>query len=260
MFEGKYNMDYLETNRTAWNKQSERYHRESDLSNSVLDFGDPRCLTDEDLHLIGDVRDRKIIELGCGGANIGINLAKRGGVVTGIDISEKQIAHARTEAKREGVDITLKVSAIEDYQFKDDYDLVISVCAFQYIDNLDMVFKKVYDHLVLGGEFVFSTGHPAFYTAAYSTIWKDEKENTGYHDERPETWKWGDYDQDDFTFITFPHPVEFYIKQLAACGFRIEKMHELTVPHEEITNEEERLETIFPRILVVKAVKGNTCK
>ena len=250
-------MDYLELNRTAWNKQSARYHRESDFSNSVLDFGDPRCLTDEDLHLVGDVRDKKILELGCGGANIGINLAKRGGIVTGVDISEQQIAHARTEANREGVDITLEVSTIEDYQFKDEYDLVISICAFQYVNNLERVFRNVYDHLIPGGEFIFSTGHPAFYTAAYSTIWKDEKENPHYHDERPETWKWDDSDQDDFTFTTFPHPVEFYINQLSACGFRIDKMHELIIPHEEINSEEEKLETIFPRILVLKAVKEN---
>ena len=248
-------MDYLESNKNAWNKQSERYLKETDLSNTILDFGDPRCLTDEDLHLVGDVRSKKILELGCGGANIGINLAKRGGVITGIDISEQQIAFAEKQAEREGVEIQLEVSSIEDYTFQAEYDLVISICAFQYVDNLDRVFRKVYQHLVTGGILIFSTNHPAFYTAAYATIWKAEKENTHYHDERPETWKWDDSGQDDFSFTTFPHPVEFYINQLVRCGFKIDRMHELTVPHETITSEEERLESIFPRILVIKAIK-----
>lgn len=249
-------MAYLESNKNAWNRQSERYLKEAVFSNDILDFGDPRCLTDEDLHLVGDVHNKKILELGCGGANIGINLAKRGGLVTGVDISEEQITHARTEAKHEGVDIHFEVSSIEDYVFRGEYDLVISICAFQYVDNLDRVFRKVYQHLVPGGILIFSTNHPAFYTAAYATIWKDEKENTKYHDERPETWKWDDSGLDDFTFTTFPHPFEFYINRLSACGFKIDRMHELTVPHEIIKNEEERLETIYPRILVVKAVKG----
>ncbi|UCD09773.1 MAG: class I SAM-dependent methyltransferase [Dehalococcoidales bacterium] len=248
-------MDYLESNKDAWNKQSKRYLKEAGFSNDILDFGDPRCLTDEELYLIGDVRNKKILELGCGGANAGISLAKRGGLVTGIDISEKQIAFAKEESIREGVEIQLEVSSIEDYVFRGKYDLVISVCAFQYVDNLERVFRKIYEHLTFGGEFIFSTSHPAFYTAAYATIWKDEKEKTHYHDEKQETWKWGDSGQDDFSFTTFPHPVEFYINQLSACGYRIDRMHELTVPHEEIMNEEERLETIFPRILVVKAVK-----
>jgi hypothetical protein len=90
---------------------------------------------------------------------------------------------------------------------------------------------------------------------AYATIWEDEKEDINYHDERPETWRWDDSGQDDFTFTTFPHPVKFYINQLVESGFKIDRMHELTVPHQEITNEEERLESIFPRILVIKAVK-----
>jgi len=170
-------MDYLESNKNAWSKQSERYLRESELSNNVVDFWDHRCLTDDDLHLVGYVRNKGVLELGCGGANIGINLAKRGGLVTGIDISEQQIAFAREQSKREGVDIQLGVSSIEDYEFQEEYDLVISICAFQYVDNLDRVFRKVYQHLAPGGEFVFSTNHPAFYTAAYATIWKAEKEN-----------------------------------------------------------------------------------
>lgn len=248
-------MDYIELNKNAWNRQSARYLGKSGLSNDILDFGDSRCLTDDDLHLVGDVRDRKILELGCGGANIGINLVKRGGIVTGVDISEQQIAHARKSANSEGVDIRLEVSSIEEYIFREEYDLVISICAFQYVDNLDRVFKSVYKHLVPGGKFILSTNHPAFYTAAYTTIWKNEKENTHYHEESPEIWKWDESGQDDFTFTTFPHPVEFYINRLTACGFTIDRMHELTIPHQAIMNEEERLETIFPRILVMKAVK-----
>lgn len=40
-------MDYLASNKNAWNRQSERYLKETDLSNTILDFGDPRCLTKE---------------------------------------------------------------------------------------------------------------------------------------------------------------------------------------------------------------------
>ena len=249
-------IDYKESNKIAWNKHSRRYLEEAGFSNDILDFGDPRCLSDNDLHLIGDVRNKKILELGCGGANIGINLAKRGGLVTAIDISEQQINHAGEEAKREGLDIHLEVSPIEDYVFHGEYDLIISICVFQYIDHLDSIFQKTYQHLTSGGTLIFSTNHPAFYTAAYTTIWKDEKEDTEYLDERPEVWKWDNRFRDDFTFTSFPHPLEYYINQLSACGFIIDRMHELMVPHKEISTEEEKLETIFPRYLVIKAIKA----
>ncbi len=246
-------MDYKDINALAWNKHSRRYLKKAGFNNNVLDFGDPRCLTDNDLHLVGDVHDKKILELGCGGANIGINLAKRGGIVKGIDISEKQISFAREEAKRERVYIDFEVSPIENFTFDSVYDMVISICAFQYIADLDIIFQKVYQHLVSKGVFLFSTNHPAFYTAAYTTIWKNEKENTSYFDEKPDIWKWED--NDDFTFTSFPHSIEYYINTLTGCGFKIDKVHELLVPHEKITNEEEKLETVFPRYLVIKAEK-----
>jgi len=249
-------MDYKELNRMAWNKRSGRYLKEAGFNNDILDFGDPRCLTDNDLHLVGDVRNKKILELGCGGANVGTNLAKRGGLVTAIDISEQQISYARDEAKREGVDIRFEVSSIEDYVFHEEYDMIISICAFQYVDHLDRVFGKIYEYLTPKGIFIFSTNHPAFYTAAYTTIWEDEKPNSNYFDERPEVWKWDNGIQDDFTFTTFPHPLEYYINQLSACGFIIDRMHELAIPHEEILTEEEKLETVFPRLLVIKAIKN----
>jgi hypothetical protein len=74
-------------------------------------------------------------------------------------------------------------------------------------------------------------------------------------DERPEVWKWDNRFRDDFTFTSFPHPLGYYINQLSACGFIIDRMHELMVPHKEISTEEEKLETIFPRYLVIKAIK-----
>ncbi len=246
-------VSYSKQNAFAWDRQSKRYLAKATFRNDVLDFGDTRCLTDDDLNLVGDVNLKRILELGCGGANISINLAKRGGVVTAIDISEQQIDYAIEEAKREGVRLSFQVATIEDYRFRNDFDMVISICAFQYVDNLSRVFQNIYRHLVPGGALIFSTNHPAFYTAAYTTIWKEEKESTDYSDERPETWKWEH--GDDFTFTSFPHPLEFYINELAACGFRIEKMHELRVLHTKVKNEEERLETVFPRYLVMKAVK-----
>jgi hypothetical protein len=121
---------------------------------------------------------------------------------------------------------------------------------------LDRVFRRIYQYLTPEGVFIFSTNHPAFYTTAYTTIWKNEKESTNYFDERPEIWKWDNRLQDDFTFTSFPHPLEYYINQLSACGFIIDRMHELTVPHKEISTEEEKLDMVFPRFLVLKAIKN----
>jgi 2-polyprenyl-3-methyl-5-hydroxy-6-metoxy-1,4-benzoquinol methylase len=249
-------MSYLDSNTAAWNKNSVRYQASSDLNTECLDFGDSRCLTDDDLGLIKNVNNKKILELGCGGGNIGIYLSKLGAIVHGVDVSEKQLSHAKAQAEKESVDMTFEQSAIEDFVFKELYDVVISICAFQYVDNLAALFKNIHEYVVETGFLLFSTNHPAFYTAAYTTIWENEKRNPKYHDENAEVWKWND--EDSYSFTTFPHPVEFYINSLARCGFFISSIHELTVNHKNPETKEEELESRFPRFLVVKAFKNES--
>lgn len=67
-------------------------------------------LTEKSLELIGDVHGKKVLELGCGGANCGIALAKQDAIVTCIDISEQQIMFVKENATREKVNIQFIVS------------------------------------------------------------------------------------------------------------------------------------------------------
>jgi SAM-dependent methyltransferase len=246
-------MDYKETNRTSWNKHARRYQANSSLNMKQLDFGDPRCLTDDDLQLIGDVQNKRVIELGCGASNIGIILAKRGANVSGIDISREQIELARKNAVNENVDIDLKVSSIEEYEWKAKFDIVISICAFQYISDVGKIFERVHRHLKRGGFFLFSTNHPAFYTVEKNTILLGQKRKTCYLDEEPEKWVWED--NDDYKFTTFPHSIEYYINNLVKCGLAIERVHELVINHTEPKSEKGILETLYPSLLVIKAKK-----
>lgn len=127
---------FHETNKKAWNKNSQRYQSENSLTINMLDFGDPRCLTNTELKLVTNVDKKIILELGFGAANIGIYLAKKGAIVKGIDISSEQLKLAEIAAKKEVVNISFELAAIEDYQLKKNYDIVISICAFQYVQNL----------------------------------------------------------------------------------------------------------------------------
>src|SRR5918998_5585689 len=58
------------------------------------------------LRLLGDVDGKRVLEIGCGGAQCGIAFAKRGAVVTGVDIAAAQLTFARDLAAQHGVAIT----------------------------------------------------------------------------------------------------------------------------------------------------------
>ena len=51
--------------------------------------------TDDDLTLLDDVAGADVLELGCGGGQCSVALARRGANVTGIDLSAEQLSFAR---------------------------------------------------------------------------------------------------------------------------------------------------------------------
>jgi SAM-dependent methyltransferase len=242
-------------NQHAWNLQAARYFKQANLSYDVIDYGDPRCDTDETLHLLPDVSGKTVLELGCGGGNIGIALAKRGARVTGVDISEAQLQIARQKAQEQGVTVHYIESAIETLDFTPfaSLDLVISVCALQYVPDLAEIFKKVHAALRPSGTFIFSTDDPIFSSVAAKFLWNDSASQQSYFYDGPETWKWED--SDDFSFTTYRHPIDFYMNALSAAGFTLERFHQLRNRNPQPASEEEQLEQLYPRLMVFKCRK-----
>src|SRR5512139_1952386 len=64
-------------------------------------------IPESELQVLGDVRGRDILELGCGAAQWSIALAKAGARPVGLDLSEKQLEHARRHMAAAGVDFPL---------------------------------------------------------------------------------------------------------------------------------------------------------
>lgn len=245
-----------EINKSSWNSQAARYQQNADFSFKVVDYGDVRCPTDEDLNLIEDVCGKNVLELGCGGANCGIALAKKGAWMTCTDISSEQLRFAKKNAERENVSIRFFESPIENMTFLKDkeFDKVISMCAFQYVKDIGRVFNEVNRVLKPGGSFIFSLDNPIFSSIAARFLWKEDNLHDSYFYSGEEKWKWDN--NDDFEFVTYRRPIFEYINLLVDAGFYIERFYELQINHEKPTSLEEELETKFPRSMVFKARRG----
>lgn len=61
-----------------------------------------RAAGERELKLLGDVKDRDLLEPGCGGGQNAIVLAKGGARFVGLDISDEQVRFARKLAEKEG--------------------------------------------------------------------------------------------------------------------------------------------------------------
>lgn len=145
-----------------WEANGQAYQDECHIPIDVhYGTGSPN---ENDLGLIGSVAGKKVLEIGCGGAQCSISFAKQGALVTSVDIAASELEFARNLAENNNVIITFhQLNAENLFLISDEsQDIAFSACAFPYVDNLLSCFREVHRVLVSGGLFVFSQGHPVF--------------------------------------------------------------------------------------------------
>src|SRR3989344_6573483 len=88
----------------AWDKISQSYQGRYQIGVSRVHWG-PLCPSEEELRLLGDVKGKRVIEIGAGAGQNSIVLAKQGAVATAYDISKEQLKHCKGLAKEQGVKV-----------------------------------------------------------------------------------------------------------------------------------------------------------
>jgi SAM-dependent methyltransferase len=203
-------------NRTSWNADSddyERRHAEQLAADDGRSWGVWHIPEDE-LQVLGDVRDQDVLELGCGAARWSIALARRGARVTALDLSDRQLEHARRNVTDAGVDVTLLQASAEQVPLPDrSFDLVF--CdhgAMSFADPYRSV-PEVARLLRPGGLFAFSQG-----SAILDLCWPMDADQAG---DRLVNDYFGMHAFDDGDTISFNLPYGEWIRLFRANGFEI---------------------------------------
>ena len=149
-------------NRRGWDAYCDEYQR---LHGAQL-TANPQAwgvwsLPESEVRLLGDVRDRDVLEFGCGAAQWSIALAQRGARCTGLDNSARQLDHARAAAAAAGVDVRLVHAPAEDPPFADaSFDIVFCDHGALSFTAPETTIPQAARLLRSGGILAFSTGHP----------------------------------------------------------------------------------------------------
>lgn len=113
---------HIERNRELWNQRADAYqstHGPMLAASGGMAWGVWQ-LPEAQLQVLGDVRGKRILEFGCGAAQWSIALHGIGAHVTGLDLSARQLEHARKLMGQAGVSFPLVRGSAEATPFEDD--------------------------------------------------------------------------------------------------------------------------------------------
>jgi SAM-dependent methyltransferase len=155
---------HVRTNRDSWNATSDAYQRDHQPQLSV----DPMKwgvwgFPESELNVLGNPAGKDVLELGCGAAQWSIELGKSGGRPIGMDVSERQLAHARRFVADARVRVPLVVADAEHLPFAGgSFDVVFcDYGAMTFADPYATV-PEAARVLRSGGRFAFLTTSPIF--------------------------------------------------------------------------------------------------
>jgi SAM-dependent methyltransferase len=180
------------------------------------------------LKLLGDVKRMDVLEIGCGGGQNSIVLAKWGARSVGLDISEEQIKYARKLASGEGVKVEFYVGCMENLSVfhAESFDIVLSSFAIDYAADVQRTFKEVFRVLRGTGLFVFAAAHPIINKGrpmryGKRRVWAV----ANYFDRRRRVWKWR-VEEGVAEFRGRQITIQDYFDFLVKAGFSVDRILE----------------------------------
>jgi len=209
-----------------WDSDADDYQAEHGAFLGDVDFvWCPEGLREADAGLLGEVRGRRVLELGCGAAAGARWLDGQGAEVVAMDLSAGMLRQAREASDRSGVRVPLVQADALALPFTDaSFDVVCTAFgAVPFVADSAAVMREVARVLRPGGRWVFSITHPMRW------VFMDEPDERGlvavnsYFDRRP-------YVEEDSAGV--PIYVEQHrtlgdrVRELVAAGFRLRDLVE----------------------------------
>jgi ubiquinone/menaquinone biosynthesis C-methylase UbiE/ADP-ribose pyrophosphatase YjhB (NUDIX family) len=213
--------------------------------------------SEDDLHVLDDVRGKRAIVLGCGGGQDVVALSKMGAVAAGMDQSPVQIEYAKKYAARHDAENASFVEGdVEDLSRFDDesFDLAVSIHVLDYVEGIERALAEAARVLKSGGVLAIAVKHPFDVIVDGGPPYTITMPYWSAH--RDSTWRFKE---------GVAAPLRLYVRTMARwfqvisdAGFAIERLVE---PREDVLKgaEDDELNNrwlgLMPYTLVIKARK-----
>jgi SAM-dependent methyltransferase len=124
--------DHVRVNRDGWDRAADEYQQlhERQIGGQAV-TGDIAwglwAIPESTLGVLGDVDGKDVLEMGCGGGQWSMALARRGARPVGLDLSGRQLGHARRLMNASGISFPLVQASAERVPLRDSsFDVVFA--------------------------------------------------------------------------------------------------------------------------------------
>ncbi len=168
-------MNLSSTAARYWDELADRYQGETRISVEDFHYG-PLLPGDRELGLLPKkLGGLRCLEIGCGAGQNSIYLARCGAEAHGVDISARQLAHARRLAAEVGQRIHLHEADMDELpEGLGSFNLVHSAYGVPFSRDPGGLFRRMGELLRPGGRLVVSMGHPV-YAGEWMEVDEDER-------------------------------------------------------------------------------------
>lgn len=211
-------------NRRCWNDWSNEYQSEhgGGLVRQPRAWGVWRT-PERELNVLGDVRDKDVLELGSGAAQWSIALAADGARAVALDLSDRQLDHGRALMRRRGVTVAFVQADGEALPFADaSFDIVFGDHGAMTFGRPERTVAEAARVLRPGGRFAFSQSSPL-----RDLCWDHESGDIG---ERLVRDYFGMHRIEDDVQVIYQLPYGSWIRLFRAAGFVVEDLIEIQPP------------------------------
>jgi ubiquinone/menaquinone biosynthesis C-methylase UbiE len=148
---------------TLWNRAASRY---ADDQSSMSTFHRSIYMPCVEA-MMGDVRDKKVLDIGCGTGGFTKKLASRGAKITGTDGSREMLRYALRDNAHPSITYMV-MDLTYPFPFKtSSVDIIIANMVLMDLSDIEVCLYEISRILNHGGLFVFSITHPAFFCSEW---------------------------------------------------------------------------------------------